>query len=142
MVRNFCQSCVHFDFTHLLVNIIQRFVIQSCSYYLNSYTKNNLMLHIIINFTVTVKKVLVLAALTIPLMRFNNYVHTVYKFTLYNNCLYTSLHLSTLIAQLFGAHYTCNFLLCIVWWTRNSSTALHFSVVEEGSISVCYTARY
>ena len=37
---------------------------------------------IIINFIVTVKEVFVLATITVPLIRFNNYVHTVYKFTL------------------------------------------------------------
>ena len=43
--------------------------------------------------------------------------------------------------SLLCAHYTHDFLLCVIWWTGNSNIALHFSLVEQGSICVCFTFR-
>ena len=48
---------------------------------------------------------------------------------------------STVIVVLLGAHYTCEFLLCVIWWTGNSIVALQFNMEEQSSICVSSVAR-
>ena len=58
------------------------------------------------------------------LMKHSNYI--LYKiYTVSTVCLFLYS-----FEMLLGAHNTCDFLLCVIWWTGNSVIALHFGVVE------------
>ena len=64
-----------------------------------------------------------------------------HQLTIFKFCVTVCVHIVYRSQKVPTILYTLHMWL-LIWWTRNSIIALHFNMVEYGSISVCYTARY